>query len=557
MSDTQRTVRVLFDGNTAGLQNASRDAKLEMDSVSASVGNLGQNLAKLGVLGGVAPMLSVIGTTIAQMSGAFLLLPAAITSAVSVFAVADTALSGFEAAVTAASPVAFVAATRYMAPAMQAATNATRALRPELTRLKNVVQQNFWTGFSGEIDALSQTYMPLLYGRFGAISTALQKMRTYAVGALLQPATVTALNTVLQNSATMLTNMGTALGGFLTGFLKLSSAGSGFLPQFGAWIAKIGNEFTSWAQGGLASGRFATDIKAAFSAFHAVGVFWKQIFDIFKSIIDALAGGTGATGLGVINNVLTAVHDFVSSTGAQNTLSTIGAALRQIGVVLVTVIASGLKAVAPILVALSPIAVALAQDFGTVLLAAFAQLTPQVVALINQLAPILIPALATLANILSTVIIPVISELVKLISDAVSVIGSFIDGITGVSTAATSAGTAISGATSGSSGSTSSSSGWFSSAIAGAGNFLSNLFGGLAAGGPATSGHSYLVGENGAEVLTMGGNGFVSPLGAAGGDTHVHVKIGDTELNQIVSHQIVKANRGVARTVRSGRGSTL
>jgi hypothetical protein len=59
----------------------------------------------------------------------------------------------------------------------------------------------------------------------------------------------------------------------------------------------------------------------------------------------------------------------------------------------------------------------------------------------------------------------------------------------------------------------------------GGGKFLSAIFGGArAGGGPVLAGRSYMVGESGPEMVTMGGNGYVtsnaalrSAVGAGGG----------------------------------------
>ena len=53
------------------------------------------------------------------------------------------------------------------------------------------------------------------------------------------------------------------------------------------------------------------------------------------------------------------------------------------------------------------------------------------------------------------------------------------------------------------------------SLFGGGGNFLSGLFGGgRAGGGPVMAGRSYMVGENGPEMVTMGGNGYVTNTAA-------------------------------------------
>ena len=56
-----------------------------------------------------------------------------------------------------------------------------------------------------------------------------------------------------------------------------------------------------------------------------------------------------------------------------------------------------------------------------------------------------------------------------------------------------------------------------------------------AAGGPVTAGGTYLVGERGPELLTMGArSGYITPNGAMGGNT-VNVTVTSADPNQVVA----------------------
>lgn len=77
----------------------------------------------------------------------------------------------------------------------------------------------------------------------------------------------------------------------------------------------------------------------------------------------------------------------------------------------------------------------------------------------------------------------------------------------------------------------------------------------LARGGYAAPGRSYIVGENGPELLTMGGRGFVTPNGQLGGSTEVRVFIGDQELRGLVRTEISEGNRHTKRRALAGTGA--
>lgn len=78
----------------------------------------------------------------------------------------------------------------------------------------------------------------------------------------------------------------------------------------------------------------------------------------------------------------------------------------------------------------------------------------------------------------------------------------------------------------------------------------------LARGGPALAGRDYLVGENGPEILRMGGqSGSVIPNNKLGGDTLVTVYIGDQELRGIVRTEVRETNRATRRGVVANAGA--
>lgn len=167
--------------------------------------------------------------------------------------------------------------------------------------------------------------------------------------------------------------------------------------------------------------------------------------------------------------------------------------------------------------------------------------------IIENILPTMISLFKSMMQIMVD-LLPIVSMLVGWFAKILAFIAPVLSGISGVANAA---GGVLGGGTS--SGGTSSSGGFFSRLWSGVTGFFSHLFG-RAGGGAVLGGQSYLVGERGPEILSMGGSssGRISPN--AGGATHVHVKIGDQELRDIVSHEIRRYTEGVAMASRMGRG---
>lgn len=203
--------------------------------------------------------------------------------------------------------------------------------------------------------------------------------------------------------------------------------------------------------------------------------------------------------------------------------------------------ASWLTGLEPFITSAMPTMLQLFTDFGT---------------LLEDMLPLL-NVLVTVFGDIMNFITPLITGLSGVLSGALGVVGAVggsggaTGGASGTGGTSAGGGTSTGTGTGSSGGGSSSSGGGFFSGIE---SFFSSIFSHLATGGPALPAHSYLVGEHGPEILTMGaGAGHVSPT-VHTGDTHVTVRIGDRELRDIISSEVDRYATNVAMTARMGRG---
>jgi hypothetical protein len=168
--------------------------------------------------------------------------------------------------------------------------------------------------------------------------------------------------------------------------------------------------------------------------------------------------------------------------------------------------------------------------------------------LVENMLPTMINLFKAFGQILMDML-PILSLLAGWLARILNFIAPVLTGLAGVVSGASGAiGGASGGTTSGST-----SGGFFSNLWHSVTGFFSGLFG-RAGGGAVLGGQSYMVGERGPEILTLGGasGGNISPNRA--GHTFVTVKIGDQELRDIISHQIQAFTEDVAMSSRMGRG---
>lgn len=175
---------------------------------------------------------------------------------------------------------------------------------------------------------------------------------------------------------------------------------------------------------------------------------------------------------------------------------------------------------------------------------AFAGLGTPILALIEKGLPVLIQMFTLFADILTNWVIPKITMLMGWLSSLMSMISPILGGLGAIGGAASGGGAAGGGG------------GFLSNIFSGIGNFVGGLFG-RAEGGAVLGGQSYVVGERGPEILSVGGAGTITPNSDLRGATYVTVKIGETELREIVSSEIRTADQDVAIGARMGAGTTV
>lgn len=181
---------------------------------------------------------------------------------------------------------------------------------------------------------------------------------------------------------------------------------------------------------------------------------------------------------------------------------------------------------------------------------AFGQWMTSLEPLVQSMMPTLLQLMNDFATIMINVVLPIMTRLTEAFA-------AFMNWITPVLTGVSSLLGIAGGSASTGTGTTSGGGilSWLGGLVHSGVSFVSGLFGGgRATGGPVLAGHTYLVGERGPERLIMGASsGYVSP-NVHTGDTHITVKIGESELREIVSSEIDRYATGVAMTARMGRG---
>lgn len=313
---TQRNIMINFKGSVSNLLSSTKSA-------AVGIGKLGQGVASIGKMftslltGNVKPLVNGIFTAFGKLASLFLLMPGFLLALVNPMNVAHMAMANFSAAISAASPADFVAATRNMAPAMKDAVMSIRLLEPQLKNLYGIIQQGFWAGFSGDVTQLAQVYFPILGTGLGGIATSLGDLREKLVQFLLQPQVIAAIQNwmsafagmgdkilpIIENMMPTMLTMFTAFANILIELLPLVSVLAGWLANIMNFIAPILAGLGSITSGAGAIGGVAGSggsSSGGTSSGGGIGGFFSGIISGIGGFFSSLFGGGKASGGSVL-----------------------------------------------------------------------------------------------------------------------------------------------------------------------------------------------------------------------------------------------------------------
>jgi hypothetical protein len=388
MADTSRTVKVRFDGSATALGVASKQAEQHLESYRKQTESVDKSLTRifttgtkatlaLGSVGGAVPILAGVAASTVAASGALLVLPGAALAGAAAYGVLKLATTGFGDAVSAADPAAFAEATKEMAPAAIETATALRGLRPEVVALRQEVQQRFFAGFADDARQLGGTYLPVLRPQLAGISGEFNLMGREAVRALMAPASVTAVNSVLGDTRGIVGDLRPALGNVLTGVLAIGGQGTAEFRGFGASVTDVTARFRDWATEAAKSGRITELIREGKGELRAWGDVAGNVGGILGTIFDGITDDQGNFADGLVETTQ-ALEDFLNTAEGQGALQALGETLRVTADVARTVLMAALRELGPVIVESAPAAQEFARVLGVILVDAIQTVGPMV-----------------------------------------------------------------------------------------------------------------------------------------------------------------------------------
>jgi hypothetical protein len=391
VASTSSTIQIVIDGVTDGLRGAAVDAAQSLGRVQRETENADRSMSRmavsavkaftgLGSFAGAVPVVAGLAASVGTAAGALLVLPGAAVAGGAALGTLKLATAGFGDAVKAADPKEFTEATKNMAPAAVATAKAVRDMQPAFRDLKKEVQGQFFAGFADDARLLGATYLPILRTGLAGIATEYNAMGREATKALLAPANIAAVNTVLTGTKNVLGDMRPALGNVLTGILQVGAGGTREFNNVGLAITAATEKFKNWATEANQSGRISELIRNGREEFEK----WGQVAANVGAIVSTIFEGLGGSQVDFVDGMIqatTAVRTFLASTAGQNGLQALGQILQTTATVTREVFLTALQAIAPVIAAAAPAIQQMATIIGGMLVTAIRIVGPPLQAL--------------------------------------------------------------------------------------------------------------------------------------------------------------------------------
>lgn len=354
-------------------------------------------------------------------------------------------------------------AMKALTPSAQGMVKAVVELFPELTKIRQVVQENFFAGLAGQFSDLAKTALPQISKGLSDTANSINSVAKSWMSMFKQIASQGTLTAIFAGAQPIITDLGGAMGVLVRAVLEFTQAAmplaQGLTAEFSKWASSLGQDITAGLQSGKIQA-FLTQAKADFDAVwrvvknvgealkttFAIGTdtgrgfigalgqisekwnAWtkttegqnsiQKFFDSSKQAIDAFMPVVGALAKALADmfNAPAAQANFaVLAKGIADLLPVVGqllSAISRMGIV--SIIGQAMTALGEALAPIMPIVAQLADTIGFALQGAFTALAPLLPPLASALGQILL-AITPLVGALGGALTPLISALVQAI----------------------------------------------------------------------------------------------------------------------------------------------
>jgi phage-related protein len=299
-------------------------------------------------LGSIIPLVVALASTLAQASGAALILPGAIASIGLAGATLKLAFTGIGDALSADNAKELEAAMANLPSTAQEFVKALRNVKDEFEGVRRGVQSAFFAGLDAKIDQLGSALLPIVTRGLVGISKELNTTAKSFADMLLEGENVKAIDAIFDATRTTVHNLGEALAPIGQVLLDIVQVGSEAFADLTAGVGSATQKFADFIREMKESGKLRDIIDGGIQAFKILGGLLADIAAIVKNVFGPLIDGAGALGT-PLNAVLNTFREFTSQQSFIDMMHDLGEIVGQLAHAVGDVLGAALDAVMPTL----------------------------------------------------------------------------------------------------------------------------------------------------------------------------------------------------------------
>jgi hypothetical protein len=207
-----------------------------------------------------------------------------------------------------------------LSPNAQEFVRTVTGMQGQFTAFRDSVQDRLFDGLGAEIVELGNTGLPVLQRGFSAIAGEINGNFKTAIASLQTDSNVGFIDRILGNTAGAQGKLDAAINPFIDALLRLSAAGSDFLPQLADGLSDVLTRFDNFIVRAEGDGSLEKWMNSGIDALKDLGNSIINIGSMLSSLNDAFTGAGGNSLLGSLEQATSRLAEMMRSTDGQNKL---------------------------------------------------------------------------------------------------------------------------------------------------------------------------------------------------------------------------------------------
>lgn len=290
---------------------------------AASLANNFRGMAIIFSLSAGIPTIVSLADTLATAAQAALLLPGAFAAGAAAVTVLGIAFSGFVKALGPTTTPAQIKqvelAMSKLSPTARDLVTTIRSLAPAWHSLKMEIQDDMFKNVAPSFKAMALTYLPVFKSGLGQIAVEMNKTVVELMKWLQGTAQVSDTQRIFHNTALAIDAMRPATIAVGSAFKNLAVVGTEFLPGISKAFTNVAFEFDHFIEKARNDGSLRLWIAQGMMAVRELGTLVANVGHIFGDLFSA-SEKAGASTISILNDAISALHQFFSSVQGQSGL---------------------------------------------------------------------------------------------------------------------------------------------------------------------------------------------------------------------------------------------